>query len=42
MSFTDMLVEYVGGGRSCIEEEVKIPVIYPSDFVIGAGAIVKM
>lgn len=42
MSFTDMVAEYVGAGRSCIEEEVKIPVIYPFDFVEGAGAIVIM
>lgn len=42
MSLTDMVAEYVGAGRSCIEEEVKIPVIYPFDFVIGAGAIVIM
>lgn len=38
----DMVIEYVGEGRSCIKEEVKIPVIYPFDFVIGAGAIVIM
>lgn len=40
MDFTDMAAEYVGAGRSCIKEEVKIPVIYPFDFVEGAGAIV--
>lgn len=42
MDFTDMAAEYVGAGRSCIKEEVKIPVIYPFDFVDGAGAIVIM
>lgn len=42
MSFIDMVTEYVGAGRSCIEEEVKMPVIYPFDFVIRAGAIVIM
>lgn len=42
MSFTDMVAEYVGAKRSCIEEEVMMPVIYPFDFVIGAGAIVIM
>lgn len=40
MSFTDMVAEYVGAGRSCIKEDVKIPIIYPFDFVDGAGAIV--
>lgn len=42
MSFTDMVAEYVGAKRSYIEEEVMMPVIYPFDFVIGAGAIVIM
>lgn len=42
MSFTDMVAEYVGAGRSCIKEDVKIPIIYPFDFVEGAGAIVIM
>ena len=42
MDFTDMAAEYVGAERSCIKEEVKIPVIYPFDFVDGAGAIVIM
>ena len=42
MSFTDMVAEYVGAGRNCIKEEVKIPIIYPFDFVDGAGAIVVM
>lgn len=38
----DMVAEYVGAGRICIKEEVKIPIIYPFDFVNGAGAIVIM
>lgn len=38
----DMIAEYVDAGRSCIKEKVKIPVIYPFDFVEGAGAIVIM
>ena len=42
MSFTDMVAEYVGAGRSGIKEDVKIPIIYPFDFVDGAGAIVIM
>lgn len=42
MSFTDMVAEYVGAGRSCMKEEIKIPIIYPFDFVEGAGAIVIM
>lgn len=43
MDFTDMVAEYVGEGRSCIiKEEAKIPIIYPFDFVEGAGAIVIM
>lgn len=42
MSFADMVAEYVGAGRSCIKEEIKIPIIYPFDFVDGAGAIVIM
>lgn len=42
MSFTDMVAEYVDAGRSCIKEDVKIPIIYPFDFVEGAGAIVIM
>ncbi len=42
MDFTDIVAEYVGEGCSCIKEEVKIPIIYPFDFVEGAGAIVIM
>lgn len=42
MSFTDMVAEYVGAGRSCIKDKVKIPIIYTFDFVEGAGAIVIM
>ena len=42
MDFTDIVVEYVGEGCSYIKEEVKIPIIYPFDFVEGAGAIVIM
>lgn len=42
MSFTDIVVEYVGEGCSYIKAEVKIPIIYPFDFVEGAGAIVIM
>lgn len=42
MDFIDMVAEYVGEGRSCIKEEVMIPIIYPFDFVEGAGAIVIM
>ena len=38
----DMIAEYVDAGRSCIKEKVKIPIIYPFDFVNGAGAIVIM
>lgn len=40
MDFTDMVAEYVYEGDSCIKEEIKIPIIYPFDFVEGAGAIV--
>jgi len=42
MDFTDMVAEYVGEWCGCIKEEVKIPIIYPFDFVEGAGAIVIM
>lgn len=42
MDFTDIVAEYVGEGRSCIKETVNIPIIYPFDFVEGAGAIVIM
>lgn len=42
MDLTDMVAEYVGEGRGCIKEEAKIPIIYPFDFVDGAGAIVVM
>ena len=42
MNFTDMVAEYIGEGCSYIKEEVKIPIIYPFDFVEGAGAIVIM
>lgn len=42
MDFTDMVAEYVCEGCGCIREEVKIPIIYPFDFVEGAGAVVIM
>lgn len=38
----DMVIEYVGEVYDSIKEEVKIPIIYPFDFVEGAGAIVIM
>lgn len=38
----DIVAEYVIEGFACIEEVVKIPIIYPFDFVDGAGAIVIM
>ena len=38
----DIIAEYVFEGFACIEEAVKIPIIYPFDFVDGAGAIVVM
>ena len=38
----DMVIEYVGEVYGNIKEEVKIPIIYPFDFVEGAGAIVIM
>lgn len=38
----DIVAEYVSEGYDCIEEAVKIPIIYPFDFVDGAGAIVIM
>lgn len=38
----DIVAEYVDKGRSSIKEEVKMPIIYPFDFVNGAGAIVIM
>ena len=37
-----MVAEYVYEGGSCIKEEIKIPIIYPFDFVYGAGVIVIM
>lgn len=40
MDFTDIVAEYVEEKRSCIKEKVDIPIIYPFDFVNGAGAIV--
>lgn len=42
VDFTDIIAEYVCEGCGCIKKEVKIPVIYPFDFVEGAGAIVIM
>lgn len=42
MDFTDIVAEYVDEGYGYIKEEVKIPIIYPFDFVEGAGAIVIM
>ena len=42
MDSIDMVAEYVGEGRSCIRKEVKIPVVYPFDFIEGAGAVVIM
>ena len=38
----DMVIEYVGEVYGSIKEEVKIPIIYPFDFVEGAGVIVIM
>ena len=38
----DIIAEYVGEGYDCIEEAVKIPIIFPFDFVDGAGATVIM
>lgn len=38
----DIVAEYVSEEYDCIEETVKIPIIYPFDFVDGAGAIVIM
>lgn len=42
LASADMVEECVGEGRDCIKEEVMIPIIYPFDFVDGAGAIVIM
>lgn len=42
MNSTDIVAEYVGEMRSYIKEGIKIPIIYPFDFVEGAGVIVIM
>ena len=38
----DMIAEYVGDESSCVKVNATIPIIYPFDFVDGAGAIVIM
>lgn len=38
----DMIAEYMGEAGSCVNDNITIPIIYPFDFVIGAGAIVIM
>lgn len=40
--YVDMVTEYVGDGSPCIKGNITIPIIYPFDFVDGAGAIVIM
>lgn len=36
----DMIIEYVGDCISGLKDNISIPIIYPFDFVYGAGAIV--
>lgn len=38
----DMIAEYAGNESSCVSANAAIPIIYPFDFVKGAGAIVIM
>ena len=38
----DMIAEYMGEAGSCVNDNITIPIIYPFDFVEGAGAIVIM
>lgn len=38
----DMIVEYAGSESSCVKANATMPIIYPFDFVEGAGAIVIM
>ena len=38
----DMIAEYAGNESSCVSANAAIPIIYPFDFVDGAGAIVVM
>lgn len=36
----DMIIEYVSDSKSSLKDNISIPIIYPFDFVDGAGAIV--
>lgn len=38
----DIIVESVNEGSSCLSKDATIPLIFPFDFVNGAGAIVVM
>lgn len=38
----DIIAEYAGDGQSIIKEDMAVPIIYPFDFVDGAGAVVIM
>lgn len=38
----DIIAEYAGNESSCVSANAAIPIIYPFDFVKGAGAIVIM
>ncbi len=38
----DMIAEYAGNESSCVSANAAIPIIYPFDFVEGAGVIVIM
>lgn len=38
----DMIAEYMSDTCLCVKDNVSIPIIYPFDFVDGAGAIVIM
>lgn len=38
----DMIAEYAGNESSCVSANTAIPILYPFDFVEGAGAIVIM
>lgn len=41
-SNVDIIVESVNEGSSCLSKDATIPLIFPFDFVNGAGAIVVM